>query len=34
MRRMLYVIHHERRYLSPTLERFLAFCLATYRRRR
>ena len=34
MRRMLYLVHHEHRYLSPTLERFLAFCLAFYRRRR
>lgn len=34
MRRMLYVIHHEHRYLSPALQRFLAFCRATYRRRR
>jgi len=34
VRRKLYVIHHERRWLSPALERFLAFCLATYRRRR
>lgn len=34
MRRTLYLIHHEHRYLSPTLERFLAFCLETYRRRR
>jgi DNA-binding transcriptional LysR family regulator len=34
MRRMLYLIHHERRYLTPALERFIAFCLATYRRRR
>lgn len=34
MRRTLYVIHHEHRYLTPALERFIAFCLATYRRRR
>lgn len=27
MRRTLYVIRHEGRYLSPTLERFIAFCL-------
>ncbi len=34
IRRMLYVIHHEHRHLSPTLEHFLGFCLETYRRRR
>lgn len=32
--RTLYLIHHERRYLSPALERFIAFCLAAYRRRK
>ena len=32
--RTLYIIHHEQRYLSPTLKRFLDFCLAAYRLRR
>lgn len=32
--RTLYIIHHEQRYLSPTLKRFLEFCLAAYRLRR
>lgn len=32
--RTLYLIHHERRYLSPTLERFIDTCLAGYRPRR
>lgn len=34
MRRTLYLIQHEKRYLTPALERFIAFCLSTYRRRR
>lgn len=32
--RILYLIHHERRYVSPTLERFIGFCLAGYRKRK
>lgn len=31
--RTFYLVHHERRYLSPTLERFIAHCLATQRKR-
>lgn len=34
MRRSFYIIHHERRYLSPTLERFIAHCRSAYRKRR
>jgi DNA-binding transcriptional LysR family regulator len=34
MRRTLYLVHHEKRYLTPTLERFIAFCRTTYRRAR
>jgi DNA-binding transcriptional LysR family regulator len=33
LRRTFYVIHHERRYLSPTLERFIAHCMAVGRKR-
>ena len=31
VRRTLYLIQHERRYVSPTLERFIAHCLKTYK---
>lgn len=34
VRRTLYLIQHERRYLSPTLERFIAHCASSYRLRR
>lgn len=34
LRRRFYLVHHERRYMSPTLEAFLAHCRAAYRRRR
>ena len=34
MRRAFYIIHHERRFLSPTLERFIAHCRTAYRKRR
>jgi DNA-binding transcriptional LysR family regulator len=34
LERTFYLVHHERRYMSPTLERFIAHCLATKRRRR
>ena len=33
VRRPLYLVQHERRYVSPTLERFIAHCLATERKR-
>lgn len=28
LRRTFYLVHHERRYMSPTLERFIAHCMA------
>jgi len=34
MRRTFYIVHHEHRHLSPTLERFIAHCKAAYRKRR
>jgi DNA-binding transcriptional LysR family regulator len=34
LRRGFYLIHHERRYMSPTLERFIAHCRATGRKPR
>ena len=34
MRRTLYIIHHERRHLSPALQRFIAHCRAAYPKRR
>jgi len=34
LERTFYLVHHERRYMSPTLERFIAHCLATKRRHR
>jgi DNA-binding transcriptional LysR family regulator len=34
MRRTFYIIHHEHRFISPTLERFMAHCRAAYRQRR
>lgn len=33
MRRTFYLVHHERRHMSPTLERFIAHCMATNRKR-
>jgi DNA-binding transcriptional LysR family regulator len=33
LRRTFYLVHHERRYMSPTLERFIAHCMATKRAR-
>lgn len=33
MRRTFYIAHHEHRYISPTLERFIAHCKAAYRKR-
>ena len=33
VRRTLYLVQHERRYVSPTLERFIAHCLAGNRKR-
>ena len=33
VRRTLYLVQHERRYVSPTLERFIAHCLAVNRKR-
>lgn len=32
--RTFYLVHHESRYLSPTLERFIAHCLAIQRKRK
>ena len=32
--RTFYLVHHERRYMSPTLERFVAHCLAIHRKRK
>lgn len=32
VRRTLYLVQHQRRYVSPTLERFIAHCLATDRK--
>ncbi|MGZ5099014.1 MAG: LysR family transcriptional regulator [Usitatibacter sp.] len=34
LRRTFYLIHHEHRYLSPTLEHFIAYCLTSYPRRK
>jgi DNA-binding transcriptional LysR family regulator len=34
LERDLYLIHHERRYLTPALQGFIGFALSTYRRRR
>lgn len=34
LERTFYLVHHERRYMSPTLERFIAHCLASHRKRR
>lgn len=34
LRRTFYLIHHERRYMSPTLARFIAHCKAIDRKRR
>ncbi len=34
LRRPFYLVHHERRYLSPTLERFIAHCTAYKRTRK
>ena len=34
LERDLFLIHHERRYLTPSLQGFIDFALATYRRRR
>lgn len=34
LRRTFYLVHHERRYMSPTLDRFIAHCLAARRRTR
>ncbi|HXZ49811.1 MAG TPA: LysR substrate-binding domain-containing protein, partial [Usitatibacter sp.] len=33
LQRTFYLVHHERRYMSPTLERFIAHCLAIQRQR-
>jgi DNA-binding transcriptional LysR family regulator len=34
LERDLYLVHHERRYLTPALQGFIDFALATYRRGR
>ena len=34
LRRTFYLVHHERRYMSPTLERFIAHCMAFNRKRK
>ncbi len=34
LRRPFYLVHHEKRRLSPTLERFIAHCRAAYRKRK
>ncbi|MGZ5081669.1 MAG: LysR substrate-binding domain-containing protein, partial [Usitatibacter sp.] len=34
LRRTFYLVHHEHRYLSPTLEHFIAYCLTSYPRRK
>ncbi len=34
LRRTFYLVHHERRYMSPTLERFIAHCMAVNRKRK
>lgn len=34
MRRTFYIIHHEHRYISPTLERFISHCRTAYRKNR
>ncbi|HEX6635026.1 MAG TPA: LysR family transcriptional regulator [Usitatibacter sp.] len=34
LERTFYLVHHEQRYMSPTLERFIAHCTATPRKRR
>jgi len=34
LRRTFYLIHHERRYMSPTLEHFIAHCKAVGRKRK
>jgi DNA-binding transcriptional LysR family regulator len=34
LERTFYLVHHERRYMSPTLERFIAHCMAFNRKRK
>lgn len=34
LRRTFHLVHHERRYMSPTLERFIAHCMAIDRKRK
>jgi DNA-binding transcriptional LysR family regulator len=34
LRRTFYLIHHEHRYMSPTLERFIAHCRAAMPKRK